>query len=250
MILLCWAATFGTDAAARRAPRRDARCRRRGARRELGAARPRDARGPLLPRHGAAAYGGRRDRRPNAPAPRRAGIPRDQDARRTPRGPWDSGPRPSGAAATPSARGRSRAKQRRCSTKARPACSTRRRCFSRCTTPASTSADLEEARLAIARGVPRLVTRMRGLAGTPYARAFLTQLTPNAGLLAAGGGLRPGARGAELDPRGGWPTGGHGGNAARSVRRAAGSRASVLPRRQLVAVLQRRHRAPLRRAPW
>jgi serine/threonine protein kinase/tetratricopeptide (TPR) repeat protein len=44
---------------------------------------------------------------------------------------------------------------------------------------------LEDARAAIARGVPRLVTRLKGLAGTPYARAFLTQLTPNAGLLAA-----------------------------------------------------------------
>jgi serine/threonine protein kinase len=44
---------------------------------------------------------------------------------------------------------------------------------------------LEEARLAIARGVPRLVTRTRGLAGTPYARAFLTELTANAGLLSA-----------------------------------------------------------------
>ena len=44
---------------------------------------------------------------------------------------------------------------------------------------------LEEARHAIARGVPRLVTRMRGLAGTPYARAFLTELAPNAGLLGA-----------------------------------------------------------------
>lgn len=44
---------------------------------------------------------------------------------------------------------------------------------------------LEEARNAIARGVPRLVTRVRGLAATPYARAFLTQLAPNAGLLAA-----------------------------------------------------------------
>jgi hypothetical protein len=44
---------------------------------------------------------------------------------------------------------------------------------------------LEEARGAIARGVPRLVTRLKGLAGTPYARAFLTQLTSNAGLLSA-----------------------------------------------------------------
>jgi tetratricopeptide (TPR) repeat protein len=44
---------------------------------------------------------------------------------------------------------------------------------------------LEEARLAIARGVPRLVVRTRGLKGTPYARTFLTQLAPNAGLLAA-----------------------------------------------------------------
>ena len=44
---------------------------------------------------------------------------------------------------------------------------------------------LGEARQAIARGVPRLVTRMRGLGGTPYARTFLTGLAPNAGLLAA-----------------------------------------------------------------
>jgi eukaryotic-like serine/threonine-protein kinase len=44
---------------------------------------------------------------------------------------------------------------------------------------------LEEARGAIARGVPRLVTRVRGLAGTSYARTFLTQLAPNSGLIAA-----------------------------------------------------------------
>jgi hypothetical protein len=42
-----------------------------------------------------------------------------------------------------------------------------------------------EAKEAIARGIPRLVTRVQGLAGTPYAKDFLTQLTPNAGLLAA-----------------------------------------------------------------
>jgi hypothetical protein len=45
--------------------------------------------------------------------------------------------------------------------------------------------DLEQARSAIARGIPRLVTRLNGLVGTPYARAFLTQLTSNAGFLAA-----------------------------------------------------------------
>jgi len=45
--------------------------------------------------------------------------------------------------------------------------------------------DLAEARRAIARGVPRLVTRLRGLYATPYPRAFLTQLSANAGLLAA-----------------------------------------------------------------
>jgi hypothetical protein len=44
---------------------------------------------------------------------------------------------------------------------------------------------LPEARSAIARGVPSLVKRLRGLAGTPYARAFLTELSANAGLLAA-----------------------------------------------------------------
>jgi hypothetical protein len=45
--------------------------------------------------------------------------------------------------------------------------------------------ELHEARRAIARGVPRLVTRVKGLSGTPYGRPFLTQLAPNAALLAA-----------------------------------------------------------------
>jgi serine/threonine protein kinase len=45
--------------------------------------------------------------------------------------------------------------------------------------------ELRLARQAIARGVPRLVTRLRGLAATPYAQAFLTNLAPNAGLLSA-----------------------------------------------------------------
>jgi serine/threonine protein kinase len=44
---------------------------------------------------------------------------------------------------------------------------------------------LEEARDAILHGIPRLVTRLRGLAGTPYARGFTTELAPNAGLLSA-----------------------------------------------------------------
>jgi eukaryotic-like serine/threonine-protein kinase len=38
---------------------------------------------------------------------------------------------------------------------------------------------------AIARGIPRLLTRVQGLAGTPYGRDFITQLAPNAGLIAA-----------------------------------------------------------------
>jgi hypothetical protein len=50
--------------------------------------------------------------------------------------------------------------------------------------------DAEGARQAIARGVPRLITRLRGLSATPYAHAFLTQLAPNAGLLAAAEGYR------------------------------------------------------------
>lgn len=45
--------------------------------------------------------------------------------------------------------------------------------------------DLEEARDAILRGIPRLATRVQGLSGTPYARDFLTQLSANAGLLGA-----------------------------------------------------------------
>jgi predicted ATPase len=44
---------------------------------------------------------------------------------------------------------------------------------------------LQEAKDAIARGIPRLVTRVQGLAGTPYGRDFLTQLAANAGLIAA-----------------------------------------------------------------
>jgi tetratricopeptide (TPR) repeat protein len=43
----------------------------------------------------------------------------------------------------------------------------------------------DEARSAIARAIPRLVTRVRSLAGTPYPRPFLTQLSINTGLLAA-----------------------------------------------------------------
>ncbi|CAN5661811.1 hypothetical protein BH09MYX1_BH09MYX1_40860 [soil metagenome] len=45
--------------------------------------------------------------------------------------------------------------------------------------------DLEEARSAIRRGVPRLVLRVKGLAGTPYPRDFLMELPSNAGFLAA-----------------------------------------------------------------
>lgn len=44
---------------------------------------------------------------------------------------------------------------------------------------------LHDARLAIGRGVPSLVKRLRGLSDTPYVRAFLTQLAANSGLLAA-----------------------------------------------------------------
>jgi hypothetical protein len=43
----------------------------------------------------------------------------------------------------------------------------------------------DEAKRAIALGIPRLVTRVHGLTGTPYGRGFLTELAPNAGLLAA-----------------------------------------------------------------
>jgi tetratricopeptide (TPR) repeat protein len=45
--------------------------------------------------------------------------------------------------------------------------------------------DLQEAKSAIARGIPRLVTRLTGLSGTPYARDFLMHLPANAGLVAA-----------------------------------------------------------------
>ncbi len=42
-----------------------------------------------------------------------------------------------------------------------------------------------DAKSAIARGLPRLVTRVHGLSGTPYAGDFLRHLAPNAGLIAA-----------------------------------------------------------------
>jgi hypothetical protein len=53
----------------------------------------------------------------------------------------------------------------------------------------------ENARQAIARGMPSLVRRLHGLVGTPYARQFLTDLPDNAKLLAAseGYGLVPDA---------------------------------------------------------
>jgi hypothetical protein len=44
---------------------------------------------------------------------------------------------------------------------------------------------IAEAKDAIARGLPLLVTRMKGLTGTPYAREFLTEVASNAGLIAA-----------------------------------------------------------------
>jgi hypothetical protein len=42
-----------------------------------------------------------------------------------------------------------------------------------------------DAKDAIARGLPRLVTRVHGLSGTPYAKDFLRHLASNAGLLDA-----------------------------------------------------------------
>jgi tetratricopeptide (TPR) repeat protein len=45
-----------------------------------------------------------------------------------------------------------------------------------------------EAKDAIARGLPRLVTRVHGLLGTPHAKDFLTNVSSNAGLLAAAEG--------------------------------------------------------------
>ncbi len=45
--------------------------------------------------------------------------------------------------------------------------------------------DLRGARAVIERGLPRLVTRVEGLDGTPYARRFLSELRHNAGLVAS-----------------------------------------------------------------
>ncbi|MBX3188077.1 MAG: protein kinase [Labilithrix sp.] len=43
----------------------------------------------------------------------------------------------------------------------------------------------DDAKDAIRRGLPRLLTRVHGLSGTPYQKDFLRQLAPNAGLIAA-----------------------------------------------------------------
>jgi hypothetical protein len=53
--------------------------------------------------------------------------------------------------------------------------------------------DVDGARAAIALGLPHLSTRLRALSETPYVHAFLTELAPNAALLAAaeGYGLLP-----------------------------------------------------------
>ena len=47
-----------------------------------------------------------------------------------------------------------------------------------------------EAKEAIAHGIPRLVTRVHGLSGTPYAKDFLTHVASNAALLTAAAGYR------------------------------------------------------------
>ena len=44
---------------------------------------------------------------------------------------------------------------------------------------------LDQAREALAKGIPRLLTRVRGLAGTAYTQLFLTEVPSNAGFLAA-----------------------------------------------------------------
>ena len=155
---------------------------------QLGAARSRDARRPLLPRRRAPAKLRRRrlrGARAHAPPHGGARLPRDEDARRRPGRARASGPRPSVAAARPSARARSRARPRSSSSRARRACSTKAPIFLALHDACVDLGDLAEARDAIARGIPRLVTRVHGLSGTPYARDFLTQLPPNAGLLAA-----------------------------------------------------------------
>ncbi|MEB2312749.1 MAG: protein kinase [Sorangiineae bacterium] len=49
--------------------------------------------------------------------------------------------------------------------------------------------DLDGARSAVSRGLPPLIRRIHGLVGTAYARLFLTEFPPNAGLLAAAEGF-------------------------------------------------------------
>jgi hypothetical protein len=46
--------------------------------------------------------------------------------------------------------------------------------------------EIERAKTAVAAGIPAVLRRVRGLAGTPYARQFLTDRPDNARLLAVG----------------------------------------------------------------
>ncbi len=137
MILLCWAATFGGDSlldAVLAEPRATADAALAGSwvphdRATLG----------VLYYRGAELCA---PRAPSKPRARCSSSPRRGTAERRCSiccpWPWDSGPRPSGAAATASRRAPSRARPQVCSTGVPPACSTRRRCSWRCTTPAST----------------------------------------------------------------------------------------------------------------
>ena len=200
MILLCWAATFGSDGSLDAPLAEHARPGRRGPGGQLGPARSRDARRALLPREWSCLRAaGRRERRAHAAQDRRAGLPGDQDARRAAGRARTAGRRPSGAAATASRRATWRARRPRCSTTGSPSLLNEAPVFLALHDACVDLGELEEARRAIARGRAAAGdARCKGLAGTPYARAFLTQLAPNAGLLAAAEAYGAGARRGDL----------------------------------------------------
>ena len=187
MNLLCWAATFGADAqldALLAEPRAIADAALAGS----WVPHDRATLGVLFYRGMELLRGDARRRRPRARA-RSSGPPRKATARPRMLDVVARRARLLGRGRAPLRRRRAGARARerggRLLDEARRACSTRRRCSWRSTTPASISASSTRRASAIARGMPRLVTRVQGPRGYALRARLPHAAAPNAGLLAA-----------------------------------------------------------------
>ncbi len=184
MILLCWAATFGTDASLE-APLAPTRAAADAALAGSWVPHDRAALGVLFYRGmETSANGGRRDRRAHAPAPRGAGIPGDQDARRAARGarPLGRGRAPlrrRRARARSCERGRGAARRGLAELAQRGAGVPRAARRLRRSGPPRRGEARDRARRAAARDAHE------GPRGHPVRAGVSTELAPNAGLLAA-----------------------------------------------------------------